>query len=82
MLRFVLGYQITVPNAVMKTGTAISGPIRLKLPVMGGLHHYVSRNVRDKQPPERKESNNIDRTRRHAQNGHEQPVECMLRRLL
>jgi hypothetical protein len=49
---------------------------------MGGEHHYVSRHVRDKQPSERKKSNNINRTRRHTQNGHQQPIDGMLRTLL
>jgi hypothetical protein len=45
---------------------------------MGGKDNYVSRNVRGKQPSESEESYKVDRTRRHAQNGHEEPVECML----
>jgi hypothetical protein len=44
---------------------------------MGGKDDYVSRNVRGKQSSECKESDKVDRTRRHAQNSHEQPVECM-----
>jgi hypothetical protein len=45
---------------------------------MGRKDNYVSRNVRGKQPSECEESDKVDRTGRHAQNGHEQPVECML----
>ncbi|MGC2738615.1 MAG: hypothetical protein WA274_12030, partial [Candidatus Acidiferrales bacterium] len=59
-----------------------SDPTKATRYVMGSKDDYISRNVRDKQSSECKESNNVDRTRRHAQNGHKQPVECMLRRLL
>jgi len=46
---------------------------------MGGQHDSVPRNVRGKQRSHCQESNDIDRTGRHAQHGHQRPVDFKLR---
>ena len=61
-----------VPKTAMKTGTAISGPIRLGHRLCNGRQGYTMFPVmRGKQSSECEELDKVDRTRRHAQNGHE-----------
>ena len=84
MLLFVFGYPNNYPQYSDENRNCDqrSDPTKATRDVMGSEDDYVSRYVRGKQSSECKESNNIDRARRHAQNGHKQPVECVLRRLL